>query len=386
MDQQIKQSIAQLSDPEGLKYVCRRQEESHPMPSTEIINKIVKLLRSVVFPGYFGNADVNPDNVSSHIEENVMLIQALLLQQVKSGMCFENIELDFHCTEVNKKAENIVTDFIVTLPQLRDTLHKDAVASFNGDPAAKSLGEVIFSYPGIRAISSYRIAHTMLELGVPIIPRVITELAHSETGIDIHPGATIDDYFMIDHGSGVVIGETARIGRNVRIYQGVTLGAKSFPLDEHGNPIKGIDRHPKIGNNVIIYSNSTILGDIKVGDNAVIGGNIWVDTDVPPGTKVLQQKRVEDEISDSKKNWKDKKHKTEEKKEKKAKEEKKEKSNHQKSGRKEKYREEKISYTFDPKTDKPIPPFAVCKGCKSKNGCSKCRAKYEKEFGMKANS
>ena len=384
MNQQIKQSIAQLSDPEGLKYVCRRQEESHPMPSTEIINKIVKLLRSVLFPGYFGNADVNPENVSIHIEENVQLIHALLLQQVKSGMCFENTELDFHCAELNKKAENIVTGFIATLPQLRDTLHKDVVASFNGDPAAKSLGEVIFSYPGIRAISSYRIAHGMLELGVPIIPRVITELAHSETGIDIHPGATIGNSFMIDHGTGVVIGETARIGSNVRIYQGVTLGAKSFPLDEHGNPIKGIDRHPKIGNNVIIYSNSTILGDIKIGDNAVIGGNIWVDSDVPAGAKVLQRKRVEEDYqSESKKDRKEKKHKAEEKN---AKEDKKEKSDKNKSEKKESHRVSKIQYIFDPKTDKPIPPFAKCKGCSSKNGCSKCRAKYEKKYGVKARS
>ena len=374
MNKQIKHSIAQLADPEGLKYVCRRQEENHPMPSTEIINKIVKLLRSVIFPGYFGNADVNPDNVRRHIEENVQLIHALLLQQIKSGMCFENSELDFHCTELNQKAENLAACFIAELPQLRDMLHKDAVASFNGDPASKSLGEVIFCYPGIRAISSYRIAHALLELGVPIIPRVITELAHTETGIDIHPGAVIADSFMIDHGTGVVIGETSRIGRNVRIYQGVTLGAKSFPLDENGNPIKGIDRHPKLGDNVIIYSNSTILGNIRVGNNAVIGGNIWVDSDVPAGAKVLQRKRVEEDVmSEGTLKKKDKKHKSAEKNEK---------VKEHKNDKKEKYRNEKINYTFDPKTDKPIPPFSKCKGCKSKNGCSKCRTRYEKKYGV----
>lgn len=344
------------------------------MPSTEIINKIVKLLRSVIFPGYFGNADVNPDNVRRHIEENVQLIHALLLQQIKSGMCFENSELDFHCTELNQKAENLAACFIAELPQLRDMLHKDAVASFNGDPASKSLGEVIFCYPGIRAISSYRIAHALLELGVPIIPRVITELAHSETGIDIHPGAVIADSFMIDHGTGVVIGETSRIGRNVRIYQGVTLGAKSFPLDENGNPIKGIDRHPKLGDNVIIYSNSTILGNIRVGNNAVIGGNIWVDSDVPAGAKVLQRKRVEEDVmSEGTLKKKDKKHKSAEKNEK---------VKEHKNDKKEKYRNEKINYTFDPKTDKPIPPFSKCKGCKSKNGCTKCRTRYEKKYGV----
>jgi len=164
------------------------------------------------------------------------------------------------------------------------------VAAYNGDPAAKSFGEVIFCYPSIRAISNYRIANTLLKLNVPLIPRIITEMAHSETGIDIHPGATIGDFFTIDHGTGVVIGETAIIGHNVKMYQGVTLGAKSFPLDANGNPIKGIVRHPNIGNNVIIYSNSTILGTIKVGDNAVIGGNIWVDSDVPEGAKMVQRK------------------------------------------------------------------------------------------------
>ena len=164
------------------------------------------------------------------------------------------------------------------------------IAAFNGDPAAKSFGEVIFCYPSIRAISNYRIANALLKLNVPIIPRIITEMAHTETGIDIHPGATIGEYFTIDHGTGVVIGETAIIGNNVKMYQGVTLGAKSFPLDENGNPIKGIQRHPIIGNNVIIYSNSTILGTIKVGDGAVIGGNIWVDTDVAPGAKLVQRK------------------------------------------------------------------------------------------------
>ena len=149
---------------------------------------------------------------------------------------------------------------------------------------------MIFCYPGIKAVVNYRIANALLFLDVPIIPRIITEMAHSETGIDIHPGATIGEFFTIDHGTGVVIGETAVIGNNVKMYQGVTLGAKSFPLDDNGNPIKGIQRHPIIGNNVVIYSNSTILGTIKVGDGAVIGGNIWVDRDVPAGSKLVQRR------------------------------------------------------------------------------------------------
>lgn len=303
----IEESIRLLSDAEGLKNVCRRQEESHPMPSTDVINKMIKQLRAVLFPGYFGDANVKPETVNEHIERNINEIQIDLLAEVKSGICFENSELDFHCAELNKDAESIVQTFIATLPELRDILYSDVVATFNGDPSSKSIGEVIFSYPGIRAISSYRIAHALLQLKVPIIPRVITELAHSETGIDIHPGATIGNSFMIDHGTGVVIGETARIGNNVRIYQGVTMGAKSFPLDENGNPIKGIDRHPKLEDNVVVYSNSTILGPITVGKGAIIGGNIWVDKDVPAGTRILQKKQKKN--NDEKEQCtKDKKH------------------------------------------------------------------------------
>jgi len=210
--------------------------------------------------------------------------------QIKAGLCFESRSEEQICAEIERIAEEKTIAFISQLPEIREKLYTDIIAAYNGDPAAKSFGEVIFCYPGIRAISSYRIANTLLRLEVPLIPRIISEMAHSETGIDIHPGATIGEYFTIDHGTGVVIGETSRIGKNVKMYQGVTLGARSFPLDEQGNPIKGIDRHPKIGDNVIIYSNSTILGNITVGDGAVIGGNIWVDQDVKPGAKLVQKK------------------------------------------------------------------------------------------------
>lgn len=303
MNLEIIKTIEKLAKVNDLKEVSRQEEDLHPLPSVQSINEIVELLRSVIFPGYFGKADINRENVYKHIEENIQSIDKLLVSQVKSGICFENQDLDFNCNDLNERANRTVTDFIQQLPQLREILYLDVVAAYNGDPASKSLGEVIFCYPGIRAISSYRIAHALLKLGVPIIPRVITELAHSETGIDIHPGATIGNSFMIDHGTGVVIGETAVIGNNVRMYQGVTLGAKSFPLDDEGNPIKGIDRHPKIGDNVIIYSNSTILGNIKVGNNAIIGGNLWVDSDVPEGA-ILSQKKRNEKLQDKNKNQK----------------------------------------------------------------------------------
>lgn len=290
MNRIIKEAIEQLSMHDSAHHVCRQQAESHPMPSVDVIKEIIRQLRAIIFPGYFGNSDVNPENIEEHIEEHVKTVNDLLIDQVKSGICFANTAIDFNCNDLYKGVSDTVSQFIAMLPDLRKALYDDAVASYNGDPSSKSVGEVIFSYPGIRAISSYRFAHALIKLDVPIIPRIITELAHSETGIDIHPSAEIGHSFMIDHGTGVVIGETAEIGDNVRIYQGVTLGAKSFPLDENGNPIKGINRHPKIGDNVIIYSNSTILGAISVGENTVIGGNVWVDEDVPPGSRILQRK------------------------------------------------------------------------------------------------
>ena len=214
----------------------------------------------------------------------------MLWEQVYAGLCFDCKEEDIDLEAKREKAFTITLSFVKQLPRIKEVLRTDVEAMYKMDPAAKSYGEIIISYPGLRAITNYRIAHELHKLQTPIIPRIITEMAHAETGIDIHPGATIGEYFTIDHGTGVVIGETAVIGNNVKMYQGVTLGAKSFPLDENGNPIKGIQRHPIIGNNVIIYSNSTILGTIKVGDGAVIGGNIWVDSDVAPGAKLVQRK------------------------------------------------------------------------------------------------
>lgn len=166
----------------------------------------------------------------------------------------------------------------------------DVEAAYYGDPAATCFGEIICCYPVIRAITNYRIAHELYKLNVPLIPRIITEMAHSETGIDIHPGAQIGHHFTIDHGTGVVIGATCIIGNNVKLYQGVTLGAKSFPLDEQGNPIKGIARHPILEDDVIVYSNATILGRITIGKGATIGGNIWVTESVPAGTRIVQRK------------------------------------------------------------------------------------------------
>jgi len=293
MDNDLLDTIKKLSQLEGFKDVYHEQGSNDSMPSTEVLKEIVQLARSILFPGYFGDSAVNSLTMMNHIGVNIDRLELLLAQQIKSGICFSNQseEESEEGNETETVGKKKATEFILQLPAIREKLHTDVIAAYNGDPAAKSFGEVIFCYPSIRAISNYRIAHALLKLDVPLIPRIITEMAHSETGIDIHPGATIGDYFTIDHGTGVVIGETAIIGNNVKMYQGVTLGAKSFPSDEYGNPIKGIDRHPCIGNNVIIYSNTTILGRITVGDGAVIGGNMWIDTDVPVGAKLAQYKR-----------------------------------------------------------------------------------------------
>jgi serine O-acetyltransferase len=252
---------------------------------------MVELLRTLLFPGYYGNSTINAHTVHYHIGIGVEQLFNLLTEQVLAGLCFNGAsECNCFSNRQREEAAETAARFISRLPQLRHTLATDVEAAYNGDPAAKSHGEVIFCYPAIRAISNYRIAHELLVLGVPLIPRIIAEMAHSETGIDIHPGAVIGHHFTIDHGTGVVIGETCIIGNYVKLYQGVTLGAKSFPLDDDNKPIKGILRHPILEDNVIVYSNATILGRITIGQGATVGGNIWVTEDVPPGARIVQKK------------------------------------------------------------------------------------------------
>ncbi len=287
----IERTVEKLSDYNSFKTICYQHHDGEPFPSEKVLHEIIELCRSLIFPGFFGRANVHSGTIGYHVGVNIERLIGLLSEQILAGLCFtcdhtREIKLD----ELRKEAMEKAVAFIESLPQLRKILATDVEAAYNGDPAAESFGEVIACYPAIRAISNYRIAHNLMELGVPLIPRMISEMAHSETGIDIHPAATIGSYFTIDHGTGVVIGATAIIGNHVKIYQGVTLGAKSFPLDENGNPIKGIPRHPIIGDNVIIYSNATILGRITIGTDATVGGNIWVTEDVEPGARVVQTK------------------------------------------------------------------------------------------------
>ena len=253
-----------------------------------MVVEIVEALRSVLFPGYFGFSDLKVESVLYHVGATLDRIQHPLQEQIRRGLCFTCLE-ESQCTPVcDDQAGDITRSFLERLPAIQKCLAKDVKAAYEGDPAASSADEVIFCYPAVMAITNFRLAHELHVLGVPLIPRMITEHAHSITGIDIHPGATIGEYFFIDHGTGVVIGETCEIGRNVRLYQGVTLGAKSFKLDEEGNPIKGIPRHPVVEDDVIIYSGATILGRVTIGRGSVIGGNVWLVDSVPPNSRITQ--------------------------------------------------------------------------------------------------
>lgn len=247
-----------------------------PLPSRPMLSRILDTIHGIVFPGYRDDAPAE-------------LLDGMLTLQIASGLRYANGTCAPYTEEIKAEAERITKLFGERLPMLAEMLHDDVQAAYDGDPAATSYSEIIYCYPCIRALLNYRVAHELHLLGVPLIPRIMTEMAHSDTGIDIHPAATIGRHFTIDHGTGVVIGATCIIGNNVKLYQGVTLGAKSFPLDENGNPIKGIARHPILEDNVIVYSNATVLGRITIGHDTVIGGNLWVTHDVEPGSTLVQR-------------------------------------------------------------------------------------------------
>ena len=285
-DEIISITTEKLSSPESYQAVYKIPDIEMPMPDFEILREIVNVLRRVIFPGYFGASNITVNNIKFYTGVNIDKIHRLLSEQIKRGLIFDfNQGASKECINCEDKSNELALAFISRLPEIRKVLATDVKAMYDGDPAAKSKGEIIYCYPAIRAITNYRFAHELIKLKVPLIPRIITELAHSETGIDIHPGATIGEYFSIDHGTGVVIGETSVIGKHVKIYQGVTLGAKSFPVDKNGNPIKGVPRHPIVEDNVVIYAEATILGRITIGRNSVIGGNMWITKDVPPDSK-----------------------------------------------------------------------------------------------------
>lgn len=266
--------------------------DSDSIPSGKVLEEVVELCRSIFFPGFYGRSCINSDTLKYNIGVTVERLYILLKQQIAAGMSLNRNGENYSRADIKKRAETVALKTIAMLPDIKDTLITDVVAAYKGDPAATNYSEVISCYPVIKALTNYRLAHVLHKLGVPLVPRMLTEIAHSETGIDIHPGAEIGNHFTIDHGTGVVIGATCIIGNNVKLYQGVTLGAKSFPVDPNGMPIKGVPRHPIIEDDVVVYSNATILGRITIGRGAVIGGNIWVTEDVKPGAHLTQNKSI----------------------------------------------------------------------------------------------
>jgi len=256
------------------------------LPVRDKILEVLDKLTELLFPGYTGKRTVTKANVSFIVGDIISQVAAELSDQIERALRYQcKIRKCENC-DCRTMAENVTQHLLAKLPKIKELLKGDVGAAFNGDPAAKSYEEIVISYPCIIAIATYRIAHELYLAQVPLIPRIMGECAHSKTGIDIHPGARIGKNFFIDHGTGVVIGETTIIGNNVKIYQGATLGAMSFPKDERGRIIKGRKRHPTIEDNVTIYAEATILGDVTIGKGAVIGGNVWIKQSVPPSMTV----------------------------------------------------------------------------------------------------
>ncbi len=281
--QQTIDTLSQPVDGSSIDYDCECR-----LPSVDAMKQIIHLIREVIFPGYFDRHYIDRRMQHYAIGVSVDNLFSVLVSQISRGFITEEC-IENENAHAEKRAQEIALRFIRRLPELRRLLYTDVKAIFHNDPAVSNSSEIIFCYPVVQAMIHYRVAHELFVMGVPVIPRILTELAHSLTGIDIHPGATIGEYFSIDHGTGTVIGETCIIGNHVTLYQGVTLGAKNFTLDAEGHPMN-LPRHPIIEDHVTIYSNASVLGRITVGHHSVIGGNVWLTESVRPYSRILQRK------------------------------------------------------------------------------------------------
>jgi serine O-acetyltransferase len=281
----------------AIEAITRRVEErgeplfhsgEAPLPQKREVIAIVRGLQEVIYPGYFGDQSLYREYLHGHLGDQLFMLSKRLEGEVCRALaapCRRPGGADV--PQATVEAREVVTAFFERLPEVMELIAADVGAAYEGDPAATCLEEIILAYPGVKAVFTYRIAHLLHGLGVPLIPRIMIEFAHNETGVDIHPGAAIGREFFIDHGTGVVIGETTVIGDRVKLYQGVTLGALSFPRDQRGTLVRGTKRHPTLEDDVVVYAGATILGgDTVVGRGAVIGGNVWLTTSVPPGSRV----------------------------------------------------------------------------------------------------
>jgi serine O-acetyltransferase len=281
-----------------LQSLQSRKRLEHPprLPSRKALTAIVDKLGAVLFPHRLGQPDLNQEAVDYFVGNTLSGALADLHQQILLELTFiaeqQSVEPDPYL-----QAETIIHQFTGQLPEVRALLDTDLQAAYEGDPSAHNIDEVLVSYPGISAVIHYRLAHVLFGLGVPLVARIITEIAHSATGIDIHPGAQIGESFFIDHGTGVVIGETTVIGKHVRLYQAVTLGAKRFSVDDNGILVKGYPRHPIVADNVVIYAGATILGRITIGHHSIIGGNVWLTHSVPPYSQIIQAQVSDEQLA-----------------------------------------------------------------------------------------
>jgi serine O-acetyltransferase len=281
----IEQIISGYKTDRGINHI-----EGPNLPSKKSIEEITLDILNIIFPGYYEKQEISREDINLYVWEKVASVYHSLSHEISKSLKAVPELAEKSADEIISLSINKTVSFLSKIQHIREKLNGDVDAAFEGDPAAKSFDEIIVSYPGLFAIAVYRAAHELFHLEIPLIPRIMTEFAHGSTGIDIHPGAHIGDNFFIDHGTGIVIGETTLIGNNVRIYQGVSLGALSFKKDKDGHVVKGGKRHPTIEDNVVIYAGATILGgQTVVGRDSVIGGNVWLLKSVPPGTTLIHQ-------------------------------------------------------------------------------------------------
>lgn len=293
-DIRLKETLPSITDRLVATYAeCTRIHhlDHEPLPSRESIIRILDDLREVIFPGFGRRQNLHMSNVEYHVGDLLVNLHDLLTEQISRALRHESPEGSRPLEEFERLGQQKTVEFLDQIPELRRVLADDVQAAYDGDPASTGPTEIVFCYPGVEAIAVYRIAHVLHGLGIPLIPRIMTEHAHSKTGIDIHPGARIGHSFFIDHGTGVVVGETCDIGDNVKLYQGVTLGALSFPKDSEGKIIRGKKRHPTLEDDVVIYANATILGgDTVIGHHSVVGSSVWLTSSVAPYTMVTMEK------------------------------------------------------------------------------------------------
>lgn len=284
----LGQIIEELRRSREATHNIRHNGRVRELPSREALTGIINGLSAALFPTHYGRPNLTDESIDFFVGDTLTTTLNRMVEQVRRGLLFSSDVDGMEDEQLAAKAIAVTRDFAATLPHIRALLVSDVQAAFAGDPAATSIAEIMLCYPGTIAILYYRFAHQLHKLGVPFLARLTSDIGHSLTGIDIHPGARIGPSFFIDHGTGVVIGETAVIGQRVRLYQHVTLGAKRFPADAHGALIKGIPRHPIVEDDVVIYAGATILGRITIGHGSTIGGNVWLTQDVPANSSVSQ--------------------------------------------------------------------------------------------------